>query len=89
MSKLTFKVTDIVNKDSYIIDNMYFFEEAGIREVVDGIGQGAFYTYKIEIVDSGVHNEKAEFWKNKYNNLKASYDMLTTALKQEQELAEL
>ncbi|ENQ3106539.1 phage uncharacterized protein TIGR01671 [Bacillus sp. 491mf] len=47
MKTVEFRAWDIKRKEMYIIDDLYFFEEEGIHEIVDGIARGHHAEYKI------------------------------------------
>ncbi|OPD57730.1 hypothetical protein BVG01_17990 [Bacillus anthracis] len=42
-----FRAWDIKRKEMIYIDDLYFFEEEGIHEIVDGIAKGHHAEYKI------------------------------------------
>ncbi|MGR6004887.1 YopX family protein [Bacillus cereus] len=47
MNKVEFRAWDIKRKEMVYIDDLYFFEEEGIHEIVDGIAKGHHAEYKI------------------------------------------
>lgn len=47
MQTIEFRAWDINRKEMIIIDDLYFFEEEGIHEIVDGIAIGHHAEYKI------------------------------------------
>src|SRR5690242_14313425 len=47
VNELKFKAWDIDRKEMHKVHDLYFFEEEGIREVVDGIASGTHARYKM------------------------------------------
>ncbi|USP56379.1 hypothetical protein J2N67_006628 (plasmid) [Bacillus thuringiensis] len=47
MKIIEFRAWDINRKEMIYIDDLYFFEEEGIHEIVDGIAKGHHAEYKI------------------------------------------
>ncbi|PHA00926.1 hypothetical protein COE51_06335 [Bacillus pseudomycoides] len=47
MNTVEFRAWDIKRKEMFYIDDLYFFEEEGIHEIVDGIARGHHAEYKI------------------------------------------
>ncbi|MGI0534963.1 hypothetical protein KFD70_21990 [Bacillus pfraonensis] len=47
METIEFRAWDIKRKEMIMIDDLYFFEQEGIHEIVDGIAKGHHAEYKI------------------------------------------
>lgn len=47
MKTIEFRAWDINRKEMIMIDDLYFFEEEGIHEIVDGIAKGHHAEYKV------------------------------------------
>lgn len=47
MKELKFKAWDIDRKEMHKVHDLYFFEEEGITEVVDGVASGTHASYKM------------------------------------------
>ncbi|SCN11863.1 YopX family protein [Bacillus wiedmannii] len=47
MSTVEFRAWDIKRKEMIYIDDLYFFEQEGIHEIIDGIAKGHHAEYKV------------------------------------------
>jgi len=62
MKTLKVRAWDTKRKEMHYIDDLYFFEEEGIHEVVNGVAEGHHATYSITEFTGTYDNENKELY---------------------------